>query len=1545
MPTSDEYLAALRQTAPVAPKTAASPQKEDPYLKAIQETDPYLQVLRETGAGAPKNPLQKAWASIGTGFSGVSHTMAGILRNFGRDPSIPKTREELEAKKAEWMQMRSKFTKQEDKDIAVKVIGEMERTFQQYQVSDEKFDESMKNIDAFLDQNTHFKDPRYQPKGFIESIAYGVISFLPEAPLYSFVGGPAGKFVEGALESVAKKFGPEVAAKVAESLPELYAKARKYALDTGVKMATAGTEGAVTELAAGKSPEEAAMTGLQFAGATGVFHTFLGALGGFLKTATKKLEFKKKEPTFEQPEDGFDASPRPDIPASMKDPSTMQERTNEEIRKSKDLARQLDIQALEEKRKRWGEMADKTEFTTWMRKDMEMQDELVRLAGEGTEERGKNIGFEELLDQEAKRKAEGLKPEDLGEQEIPSSLDGSGEARDPNPHMPQTEEVEQLPFFEELFRSSEKFPIAKDFFTVTRRLSEKTLDWFRNIPNLTRLGLADESFYLASARAVAPKVTDDLVARVMGTEVVDGVPLYKNERAKHLVMQFLNRLRQVSQVQADQKFITDSNKRLAEIEKELKVMDETAKWAVQPDKESFTRTRTKIEPVEPGSESFVRSGGRIEPIKRGADLRSVDRLHEQLANRDKLIAEQKKLKESVTIFERRVQEALDAHDHALFEDRIAQAFRKDAIEIWGSQADPLEILTPKEIMERSRAEGKEISYKEAVELSNQAKLKDSWRERTSPMIDAMTNEKRDPLAIEGDIRAARKLAEENLVDPIHKTLYPSQPLFKVPNLREILRRYQDIVNPHWDSMYRTAHNIPESVDIGSHGQYAEYAAPDVYKYNPETNRKELTHRAETFKLAVRLVGKHTEVSGATKKEYGKKEGRRPFEEEDYGQPRGTAGTTKSGFAQGAKGTSEYTTWMEKNFMSVLQESGVSAAKETFYRKAQQNGAMAFTSGDMPDKELPQGVSWVKLQEGPVERQRHNPQTGKIEKVYDHAWVRSDAYKEVRTLLDLDQNQKPFFLLQFATTVQLKQLADFVVHGKNLITEVARSQGKPYGKVQELLDKIPILGHADAYKLMRDAWKAIETDSPRIRSEMRELAELGVLRGEHGADDIVATAHYLWKMDTGARLLLSRFYKELVKRNLVEYSKTGHRDFVLQVGMYNDRLMNHFKQKVRRFGLSPFLVAGENFNKQAWRTLYTNYAGAEGKDEQATSDMKAVNMAGTMIVATIPMMLNYATTGTLLGREGTPLLAWDLGNPKREDGTFDVLHFGQLSGHARATRLLGLEAFYQGVRGGQTPEQTAGHMKTQAWQSLTHPYLGPGASSLEALHDKEGWRAALSKLNPVFSFLDIKKPGRRELETLEKTGGKKTADVYAARYLDSLMRSPSGALGAKSVRAPLSAMAEYVIENRTKGSAMTDESVQNIKLHEFADQVYQESETKYPGSGDDAMRQYIMDQIQKGVLKSKTFAEKIWRERKLNHLQRGFKQLDPEKAIKAYELATPEEKAQTFTILWKKIEDRKGKHLDYPLWYEYANRKREEIMMLMDQGIINKSDVYMTTGVH
>jgi hypothetical protein len=332
------------------------------------------------------------------------------------------------------------------------------------------------------------------------------------------------------------------------------------------------------------------------------------------------------------------------------------------------------------------------------------------------------------------------------------------------------------------------------------------------------------------------------------------------------------------------------------------------------------------------------------------------------------------------------------------------------------------------------------------------------------------------------------------------------------------------------------------------------------------------------------------------------------------------------------------------------------------------------------------------------------------------WVKPDVYQELEQVVDIKGRPESNPVLRKVTELQLLGIADFVSHAKNIQGVIANTLGQDTA-LKEFVSKIPLVGSANAVREIYSVAKEIAADTPRIRRELAEVAGTSGLRPEVEQQGALAAfnklthAHEtLMIMDKSARVILNRRWKNLVDRGLAVPSEEGKIQFVNQIGQYNRRLMNRYVAAARDQGWSPFIVAGMGMNKFAKKMITGVITGPEFKTPSARASVEArlMQASGLAMAATIPALINLATTGNMNGRAGTPVGAIDFGPSfDTEDGkrrTFDLFNILMIR---RGLRALGINAAVEGIKEGKSLKMIQKDVLNDVITTTLHPFLGPG----------------------------------------------------------------------------------------------------------------------------------------------------------------------------------------------------------------------------------------------
>lgn len=365
------------------------------------------------------------------------------------------------------------------------------------------------------------------------------------------------------------------------------------------------------------------------------------------------------------------------------------------------------------------------------------------------------------------------------------------------------------------------------------------------------------------------------------------------------------------------------------------------------------------------------------------------------------------------------------------------------------------------------------------------------------------------------------------------------------------------------------------------------------------------------------------------------------------------------------------------------------------------------------------ASWEKPEGGTIHNQEVRgapvdiPETKDGEtRIQRHTlWLPKDLHEEFRGVLGTDLPLKPSAVSAALTKIQLAQLADATSHLKNIHSVIAGAQGTK-ALWTDVARKMPGISTADSFSRIGKVMYDIAQDTPAIRSELADMAKQGMLRQHFpatGIQRITKMQDLIHSVDTASRVVMNRFYENLINRGLAKDTFESRREFVQQIGEYNKRLVGPLQRAASQSGLAPFIVAGRNFNRYS-RRLLTGDAGFEPSSNAAMLQARLVNFTSLGTMFTLPMMLNKLTSGSIWGQPGTPIGAIDLG---KEDasGNHKVLDLLQLYGVRRGMRAVGLDSIAEGLKNGDSADDIVGKAIYGATSTAAHPWLGPALGFL------------------------------------------------------------------------------------------------------------------------------------------------------------------------------------------------------------------------------------------
>ncbi len=611
------------------------------------------------------------------------------------------------------------------------------------------------------------------------------------------------------------------------------------------------------------------------------------------------------------------------------------------------------------------------------------------------------------------------------------------------------------------------------------------------------------------------------------------------------------------------------------------------------------------------------------------------------------------------------------------------------------------------------------------------------------------------------------------------------------------------------------------------------------------------------------------------------------------------------FMRQAKFTGDYSTDAELALFNVLGPRWNEVTKIRMFEGLKKSGVAVETDPGMSGPGKIQGEDVTRL----AVKLPMTGTDGRTRQVERALWVRKDLAREVRQVLGTDMPMEQNPVARVLTQIQLAQIADAVTHSKNLLTVVTRAQGAG-SAWKDIVRRMPVFGTMDAVVRIRQVAREVMSDSPAIREEIANLAKLGVIRPDYpatGLQKITRAQDFLHKLDQGTRIVMNRFFDNLVERGLVVDTPKNRRDYINQCGQYNGRLQGQLMNAFKQSGMSPFIVAGRNFNRQGIRGI-TGNPGIQATTAQAALEMRAINWLGTALtLSAVPMMLNTLTTGSPAGRSGTPLGAWDLGTEENEKGKHRVIDLAQISGLRRGMRVTGADAVVAGMKAGHTSNQIAGKILEDVTRNVMHPWIGPAPSgALKALTGRqldirgymeahkvpeggglqvlENVRAALESQNPlVYSMV---RP------VFEAAGLERLPEKpYGENIVATFLKSPYGAFGVKDVYPERSAaleMASTMMSGRMPEGTTPEQREKMRVKKEFGRAV----RTGKPV--DEELRERAKRLLSTTDLK--TMGKRL----QFDELQNKVKSLTSEEALKVFEVATSEERAGIVAIVVAKL---------------------------------------------
>lgn len=410
------------------------------------------------------------------------------------------------------------------------------------------------------------------------------------------------------------------------------------------------------------------------------------------------------------------------------------------------------------------------------------------------------------------------------------------------------------------------------------------------------------------------------------------------------------------------------------------------------------------------------------------------------------------------------------------------------------------------------------------------------------------------------------------------------------------------------------------------------------------------------------------------------------------------------------------------------------------------------------------------------------------------WLRPDIYGEVRNALnvDLDVGQKPW--MRAVTAAQLAAPTDAVFHAANWLMSMA---GQPRGRavIEDMARAIPGVNVMEATTKIIGKMHEVAADSPEVRAAVADVFKIGAGRQvrETATEGIGATVekynplHYLGKAvhagDVAARLVMRDIYRAAVENGLTTHSEAAERDWINQIGQYNPRLMGKIERGARASGLSPFIVAGQNFNRVALRRVLQLPA-FEAASPEARAKMLGTAVTSTALTFAIPAMWNFARTGQAFP-PSVPVGA--IYGGKDKDGHTWSVDPLKWTGLRRGMRMFGLGAGIEAARQGKSATGIAGAAGKESLLTNLHPWTGPAVDALSTLvtgSDASGHRSAeYAKKGQDQFLLNVKAAAFKTNPLLDALFSKKAKDTSRANAMWDYLKNLGRAFGVSEQTPP------------------------------------------------------------------------------------------------------------------------------------------------------------------
>ena len=180
-----------------------------------------------------------------------------------------------------------------------------------------------------------------------------------------------------------------------------------------------------------------------------------------------------------------------------------------------------------------------------------------------------------------------------------------------------------------------------------------------------------------------------------------------------------------------------------------------------------------------------------------------------------------------------------------------------------------------------------------------------------------------------------------------------------------------------------------------------------------------------------------------------------------------------------------------------------------------------------------------------------------------------------------------------------------------------------------------------------------------------------------------------RVHEAGRLVLDEAFTNLVNAGLVRNGPTDRREFVNRLGQYAGRAMDRVTEMARDLGIQPFVVAKKKSLAEIGRKV-TFSPGTAAASKGKALEMRVGQLMKWLSFAAASGMVNYAYTGSVTGRPGTPLGNIDTGSNDPKTGVPQSWPwFGDVTGFGPALRASGAAGFFKAKQEGLTDAQAAG----------------------------------------------------------------------------------------------------------------------------------------------------------------------------------------------------------------------------------------------------------------